>query len=135
MHSWNKPYGSSTRELDASFHRVNVRAWYVTVVPSKIKLSFPCLEVFAGRTLQNGEVAGTSCGTMACQEYSSKKHKRKLYENGVLNVDVARLSKYVLQVHLQGGWIERVTERFKSKRALCVVLALPCACAFIDNFC
>lgn len=64
----------------------------VTKPPSKTKHSSAGLELFAARTFQEGQATGSYYGTLIHHDLTSRKHTRKMYENGVLKVDVTRFS-------------------------------------------
>lgn len=65
---------------------------------------------------------------------SSKKHTKKMYDDGALKVDVALISKDALQIRVQGRRFERITERPGKKKSICVVPDPFCTCTLINDF-
>lgn len=57
-----------------------------------------------------------------------------MYGNGLLNVDVVRFSKHVLQFQVQATRFERAIAQLEKKKAIWVVPPLHRAYAFINHF-
>lgn len=135
VHCWHQQYLARLREVDVDILRVaDACACSVTIAPSKIRHPSAGLGVFASRTFQKDDIIGAYYGTLVYHDLSSRQHTRKVYGDGVLKVDVARFSKYALQLRVQGKRFEGVKERICGAKAVCIVPASFCACAFINDF-
>lgn len=73
-------------------------ACFVTIASWNIKHFSVGLEVFAASKFQKNEVLGSYYGTLVHHDLSSRAHTKKVYGNGVLKVDVARISMYAMRV-------------------------------------
>lgn len=74
----------------------------VTIAPSGMKHSNADLSVFAARTLNQGDFIGPYYRTIVYYDISSRQPTRKMHGDGFLKVDVARFSKFALQLRVQG---------------------------------
>lgn len=75
----------------------------------------------------------TYYGILVHQDLSFSRLRRNVCGNGDLQGDVERFATYTLQVRGKGRRFERSTDRLENKKATCVVLALFCACVFING--
>lgn len=67
--------------------------------------------MLASRTFQKEDVIGAYYGTLLYHDFSSRKHTRKVYGDGILKVDMARFPNYALQLKVQGRGLKGVKER------------------------
>lgn len=112
------------RETDADPLRIlNACACSVTIAPSETKHSGAGLGLFAERTFQRSEDTASYYGRLVYHELSSGEHTERVYTDGVLEVDVGRVSKYALPVEVQGRAFERFTARPENKESLSAFLA------------
>lgn len=84
----------------------------------------------AASTFQKGEIIGRSYETPVYLDLPPRKHKKKMYENGALKVDVMRPPKYGLQARVQNRHNEWVTEQLGNKTAICVASPSYCTCEY-----
>lgn len=68
----------------------------LTVAPARIKRHSVGLCLFAGRISNRDDFVGPYYGKIAFSDLMSRHPTQKVYEGGVWEVDVARLSKYAL---------------------------------------
>lgn len=92
------------------------------------------LQEFAARKYQKRASTGNYYRTLVYYDLFSREHTKKMYAGGVLKEDVTWYSRYALQVQVEGGRIELVTEQLGGKKAIRGVPAPSCACAFIKDF-
>lgn len=90
--------------------------------------------MFGARTFQNSEATRVYYGTLVYHDLSLGEDTRKSYADGVLKVNLARFSKFAVQVKVQGRQFELVTEQLGNEKAMCAVSASLCASAFINDF-
>lgn len=64
----------------------------VTILPSKSRHSNTVLEVAAARNCQKDHVIESYYGTLLYQKLQLRKHTRKVHGDGVLKVNMARIS-------------------------------------------
>lgn len=130
MHFVGEQYEIGIEKESADLLRIaNACACSLAVASSRIKHSIAGLGLATLRTFQRGDATGSSRNMLGHHEPLSRKHTRKVYENGVLKVYGARFSKFALQDYVRKRWFERVTERVEEKnftRSSCFLL---CVCA------
>lgn len=91
-------------------------AYSLTIASSMIKHFSAGFEVFSARTSQMRKFVRSYCETLIYQDLSCRDRTRKVYGHGVLKEDLALLSKYGLQIQMQGRQFERVTERIENNK-------------------
>lgn len=85
---------------DRCFTIVDACAYSVTKEPWKATYSDAGLRMFAARTFQKVEAIQGYYGTLVYHSLSFKEHTRKRNDDAVLMMDLARSSKYLLQIEV-----------------------------------
>lgn len=85
--------------------------------------------MFAARTFDNGDCIGSYHGIAVHVGLYSRRHTRCVFRDSVLNMDVARFSKYARQLRVQSRDSDRIMERLGNAKTVCNVPARFSVCA------
>lgn len=106
----------------------------MTIAPSRSKLCSAWLRVFGAWTSTKGHVVGQYYVTFFYHDLSSRQHTQKPYGDENLQVNVARFTKYGLQLKEQERRFDRIAERLGNGKSLCCVPAFFCLCARNNDY-
>lgn len=126
---WSRPFCSRMR--DVAVEQLEIADAYscrMTALPSRIKSSIARLGALAAMMVDKGDVVGLYYETFFCYTPSLRQPTRKVHECGALKVDLARFSKYALQLRVQERRFDRIAEGLGSGKAVCCIWASFYAC-------
>lgn len=135
LHKWSVKEQALLKQVDVlTLLLADTASSGLILAPSRIKHPNAGDGLYAARTFHRGEIVSYYFGSLVYHNLGARVGSKKLYGDGLLEVDAARFCKTAIQVRVEGRAFDCVRELMDGRKAVSIVPAPFCAGAKVNDF-